>query len=69
MFLASSLDLRDFKSCLSVDVYMGKHRLQMMYVGASEELAGSKPPASLGEHAVLLLRGKERASLFLFFLL
>lgn len=48
---------------------MGKHRLQMMYVGASEELAESKPPTSPGEHAVLLFRGKERASLFLFFLL
>ena len=57
MFLASSLDLSDFKSCLSVEVYMAKHRLQM-YMGASEELAGSKPPTSLGEHVGLLFQGK-----------
>lgn len=28
---------------------MAKHSLQM-YMGVSEELAGSKPPASRGEH-------------------
>lgn len=47
---------------------MAKHKLQMS-MGASEKLAGSKPPARLEEHVVLLLRGKESGSLFLFFLL
>lgn len=49
---------------------MAKHRLQM-YMGASEELAGSKPPTSLGEHVGLLFQGKWICFyfLFLFFLL
>lgn len=58
MFLASSLDLSDFKSCLSVEGYMAKHRPQMCMGASMPPMEASQPPASLGEHVVLLLLSK-----------